>query len=886
MSSAMRFVASCWHSLPCSFFLLPLLVVLIPLEILGLAPTGFAQTPSLSAPPVATAKVKVVGAKAKALVHSSLGATAPRTTTTSGVTAVVSTHSASTHSAIFAASSPHLTSTSLATSGSAYGGAVFNGPHILPGKFQCEDYDQGGEGVAYHDADSGNDGGAYRSEGVDVEGCGDADGGYDVGWTVAGEWLGYSVQVQNAGTYLVSIRAASPWGGGGLHLEDETGANLTGLLTIPATGSWQSYTTVTASAALTAGPHVLRLVEDSGGYNLNWIAFAFSPTSSPGSSVPGLFATGVDASGAPLADGASDPHYTIISGPDGAGAGAKVTLSDRFPVGDPYWPDDTASSKWVSPQANQNGNLEPAGTYVYRTSFDLTGLDPASVQLTGRLIADDSISDVRLNGTSLGVSGSNYATWLPFLIRSGFRTGVNTLDFVLVNGGTSSTPSGLRVEISGTGNKSTVTAPAVDFLVSASTSQLGAAPTGSASTALTVASLGGFSGSVALSLSGLPSGASNSFTPASSISVSAGTVVADTLTLKTYGVAPGAYPLMLVATSGTLSHSVPLTLTVAPGPSTNAVRLTDAYLSGDGILTHRIEWDGPTVSVNYVGPGSVYNVIITGYSVSRTGGTGTSAGTFTSGDTPFWIDGPPFANPQTQSSQQLQFGTPYTYTVKANYAYTVNGDPNQSGGSGIVTVGYCQVTSVRAAVTDDQAVDSRLDPRYSTNTYLDHNFGATSYRGGLFAGYNNDPARIGRSLLKFALPALPAGQNLWRAGNICAYATRGFAAGTATVYCQRIGDGWAGQTAVWSLAPGLPALPSPLTGIPTVPITYDGSTPINTWQHWRLFPDIFSAMSSGGSLSVALASTDEARPVWIYFAKKEYDATLAPCAVYSYGAPN
>jgi len=426
----------------------------------------------------------------------------------------------------------------------------------------------------------------------------------------------------------------------------------------------------------------------------------------------------------------------------------------------------------------------------------------------------------------------------------------------------------------------------VGFLVSASASQLGAAPTGSASTALTVTSSGGFSGPVAFSLSGLPSGASSSFTPASSVSVSAGAVVADTLTIKTYSVAPGAYPLMLVATSGALSHSVPLRLTVAPGPSTNAVRLTDAYLSGDGILTHRIEWDGPAISVNYAGPGTVYNVIITGYSVSRTGGAGTSAGTSTPGDTPFWIDGPPFGNPQTQSGQQLQFGTPYTYTVTANYAYTVTGDPNQSGGSGIVTVGYCRVTSVRAAVADDQAVDSRLDPRYSTNTYLDHNFGATSYRGGLFAGYNNDPARIGRSLLKFALPALPAGQNLWRAGNICAYATRGFAAGTATVYCQRIGDGWAGQTAVWSLAPGLPALPSPLTGIPTASITYDGSTPINAWQHWGLFPDIFSAMSSGGSLSVALASTDEARPVWIYFAKKEYDATLAPCAVYSYGAPN
>lgn len=412
----------------------------------------------------------------------------------------------------------------------------------------------------------------------------------------------------------------------------------------------------------------------------------------------------------------------------------------------------------------------------------------------------------------------------------------------------------------------TVTTPFMDILLNASPVSFGALATGSASTAVTLTSFGGFSGSVALSLTGLPSGASAVFAPASPVSVSAGAAVSDTLKISTGSVAAGTYSLMLTATSGTLSHSIPLILTVAPGQSSSSVRLTDLYLTAAGALTHRIEWTSVQPVANYSGPGTVSNLTITGYNISRSPGTG---GT-TPANTLFWID-----------SQQLQFNTKYIYTVTENYAYTVTGDPKQTSGVGTVTVGSCSVTSVKTAVADNQAVDSRLDPRYSTNVFLDHNFGSTFYRGGLFTGYNSDPARVGRSLIKFALPSVPSGQYLWRAGSVCAYATRGFAAGTTSVYCQRINDNWASPSVVWSLAPTLPASSS------GVAITYDGTTPINAWQNWTMFPDIYAALNgNGGTLSVGLASIDESSANWVYFAKKEYDAALAPCVLYSYGAPN
>jgi endo-1,4-beta-xylanase len=48
----------------------------------------------------------------------------------------------------------------------------------LPGKIEAENYDLGGEGVSYHDADAANSGNVYRTDGVDV--TGDLGTGYKI----------------------------------------------------------------------------------------------------------------------------------------------------------------------------------------------------------------------------------------------------------------------------------------------------------------------------------------------------------------------------------------------------------------------------------------------------------------------------------------------------------------------------------------------------------------------------------------------------------------------------------------------------------------------------------------------------------------------------------
>jgi hypothetical protein len=109
------------------------------------------------------------------------------------------------------------------------------GPPSIPGLVQCALYDLGGEGIAYHDTDSTNNGsgklnlekghqrahaGDYiwffrKDEGVDISFVKDwADlnhtnlvnppiNQFYIGWTADGEWCNYTVNVTRPGTYRI-----------------------------------------------------------------------------------------------------------------------------------------------------------------------------------------------------------------------------------------------------------------------------------------------------------------------------------------------------------------------------------------------------------------------------------------------------------------------------------------------------------------------------------------------------------------------------------------------------------------------------------------------------------------------------------------------------------
>ncbi|PYR01598.1 MAG: hypothetical protein DMG00_31010, partial [Acidobacteria bacterium] len=172
--------------------------------------------------------------------------------------------------------------------GRSQAGCISGSPASIPGTILAQDFDNGGESVAYHDTTPGNSGGAYRSTDVDLEPS--TDGGNDVGWIAAGEWLNYTVNVSAAGSYVVTFRVASLGQGGTFHLE-MNGVNVSGAITIPDTGSWQNWQSVGQTVTLQAGQQKARLVADSGGPagpvgNINSIQFAPSAVMTPYSGTP------------------------------------------------------------------------------------------------------------------------------------------------------------------------------------------------------------------------------------------------------------------------------------------------------------------------------------------------------------------------------------------------------------------------------------------------------------------------------------------------------------------------------------------------------------------------------------------------------------------------
>jgi phosphatidylserine/phosphatidylglycerophosphate/cardiolipin synthase-like enzyme len=175
---------------------------------------------------------------------------------------------------LIATSSTFSFTTGAGTGGGGGSGPYTGSPLALPGTIQAENFDNGGSGIAYNDTTSSNAGGQYRNTDVDIEATSDTGGGYDIGWTAPGEWLNYTVNVATAGTYTIEARVAASGAGGTFHIE-ANGVDKTGPMTIPNTGGWQTWTTITKSnVSLSAGAQIWRLVIDSAGSvvgNINYI---------------------------------------------------------------------------------------------------------------------------------------------------------------------------------------------------------------------------------------------------------------------------------------------------------------------------------------------------------------------------------------------------------------------------------------------------------------------------------------------------------------------------------------------------------------------------------------------------------------------------------------
>jgi uncharacterized delta-60 repeat protein len=291
------------------------------------------------------------------------------------------------------------------------------GPAAIPGIVQLENYDTGGEGAAYHDTTAANEGGAYRSDAVDLEATTDPGGGYDVGWTHTGEYLKYTVNVTQSGSYIFQTRVADYGAGASFHWEVD-GVNVTGPQSIPDTGGFQKWTTVYSQPInITAGQHVLRLVIDAQsqyGFGGNFDYLILSPEAPCGANdVPGTIeGENYDVGGEGIAY-----HDTTPQNQGGAYRNAEGVDIEALP-GSGAAVDYTHTGEWMK----YTVNVTTPGSYTLdaRVANYGTGgafhLEVDGVNVTGTLAVPDTRSfttftDVIKGGIALS-AGQHVLRWV------------------------------------------------------------------------------------------------------------------------------------------------------------------------------------------------------------------------------------------------------------------------------------------------------------------------------------------------------------------------------------------------------------------------------------------------------------------------------------------
>jgi len=210
-----------------------------------------------------------------------------------------------------------------------------------------------------------------------------------------------------------------------------------------------AYSAVQVSLAIPVSLTFLRAITSATSVTPTAYAIVEAGTApSAASSVPTVFSTGVDASGAVIKQGTlNDPHYTLTVVPSGAPSTIQIGESSASN----YWTGAIGKSAWIGPSGGRDAT-QPKGSYGFKTTFDLTGYDPTTMQISGQIAGDDQVA-IQLNSAARVTTNVSYGTTTTFSLSkdSGFISGINVLTFYVNNTGGA---TGLRVDMSGTASLS------------------------------------------------------------------------------------------------------------------------------------------------------------------------------------------------------------------------------------------------------------------------------------------------------------------------------------------------------------------------------------------------------------------------------------------------
>lgn len=191
------------------------------------------------------------------------------------------------------------------------------GQITLPGTLEVEHFDEGGEDQAYHDNEGENKGdGSFRmDEGVDVVKSAE---GLAIGYTEKGEWLEYTVKVEQGGSYDLTAMVSSGSDQSSFLLSMD-GTPLLDTIMVPNGESWDIYVEMKAGTVnLTEGEHRLRLTITGSYVNVDWLKFSVHGEEtglfSLRPDVHGNVYTVYDLMGVKIADVAADSYDDMMRG--------------------------------------------------------------------------------------------------------------------------------------------------------------------------------------------------------------------------------------------------------------------------------------------------------------------------------------------------------------------------------------------------------------------------------------------------------------------------------------------------------------------------------------------------------------------------------------------
>lgn len=143
-------------------------------------------------------------------------------------------------------------------------------PWLVPGKIEAEAFDNGGEGIAYHDITPGNQKAVYRFDGVDIEQTWDGSTAFALTNVEADEWVNYTVYIGETNFYDFKFRITAGMEGAALRIKLD-GEDMSGLLPLPVVGWYPLKDHIVNNIYLKEGLHTLQLEFAQGPFTLNYI---------------------------------------------------------------------------------------------------------------------------------------------------------------------------------------------------------------------------------------------------------------------------------------------------------------------------------------------------------------------------------------------------------------------------------------------------------------------------------------------------------------------------------------------------------------------------------------------------------------------------------------